>query len=195
MDVDGDPTKAILKQVFELIAALHEQGFVHRDVKPENLLVLGGGQIRLIDLGSTSSCLERILSYEVGVGPFDPAYTAEADQYLLPAGTDRPERANLPELWETLQPSKFDIYSAGVTLLQLACPKLRKRESLMEFQSAIKAANYDLQAYRKSSGLKCPVLDEDGGAGWELAEKCLKLDRAERPTAREALDHPFLTSA
>lgn len=194
MDLAGkDPTRTILMRVFEAIAALHEQGFVDRDIKPENLLVLEGGRLSLIDLGSTASCLHKILSYEVGAGPFDPAYTAEADQYLLPAGTQRPERSNLQELWEQLQPSKFDIYSAGTLLLQLACPTLRTREALLKFQSGIKAANYNLESYRQSSGLKSALLDADDGAGWDLATRCLKLDRAQRPTAQEALAHRFFS--
>ncbi len=42
---------AVLWPVLEGLAALHEAGFVHRDVKPENVLLGRGGQVWLADFG------------------------------------------------------------------------------------------------------------------------------------------------
>ena len=41
----------ILLQVCEALVYAHEQGVIHRDMKPENILLLDTGEIKLHDLG------------------------------------------------------------------------------------------------------------------------------------------------
>lgn len=52
---EPDIAKAMLmlNQLGHAVAALHEAGFVHCDLKPHNLLVDNSGHLRLIDLGQT----------------------------------------------------------------------------------------------------------------------------------------------
>jgi transcriptional regulator with GAF, ATPase, and Fis domain/serine/threonine protein kinase/tetratricopeptide (TPR) repeat protein len=38
-------------QLVDVVAYLHQNGYVHGDIKPENILVNSGGEVRLIDLG------------------------------------------------------------------------------------------------------------------------------------------------
>jgi serine/threonine protein kinase len=45
------PTLWTVRQLAQAIAALHQQGFLHGDVKPENVLVSDQGSVVLIDLG------------------------------------------------------------------------------------------------------------------------------------------------
>jgi serine/threonine protein kinase len=48
-----DPLLAIsvARQAAEALAALHSAGFLHGDVKPENIRLLGDGTVQLLDLG------------------------------------------------------------------------------------------------------------------------------------------------
>jgi eukaryotic-like serine/threonine-protein kinase len=66
--VDGTPldqagpqsiaqTLAIFGQVAQALGALHEQGFVHCDLKPNNILLCADGTIKLIDLGQACAVL------------------------------------------------------------------------------------------------------------------------------------------
>jgi serine/threonine-protein kinase len=46
-------TIEFLAQIAEGIQALHEAGFVHADIKPNNILRAGNGRVKLIDLGQS----------------------------------------------------------------------------------------------------------------------------------------------
>jgi hypothetical protein len=83
-----------------------------------------------------------------------------------------------PMLWAKHSPDRFDIYSAGLVLMQLAIPQLRSDRGLLAFNEAIKKADYDLEAWRAASrhgfAKHNAVLDADDGAGWKLAAAMLR---------------------
>jgi hypothetical protein len=84
-----------------------------------------------------------------------------------------------PVLWAKHQPDRFDIYSAGLVLMQLAVPRLRSEAGLAAFAKGMKRVGYDLDALRASTphllgAAKNDVLDADGGAGWRLASAMLR---------------------
>lgn len=53
-----------------------------------------------------------------------------------------------PILWQLNNPDRFDMYSAGVMLLQAAMPALRSDSALIAFRRKLEQCNYDLRAWR-----------------------------------------------
>lgn len=99
----GKP-RLVMRQTAEALAYLHEKGWAHRDVKPENILVNRSGEVRLIDFALTKKIptgLGKLLSRKP---PREGTYS-----YLS------------PDVIRRMPPSaQADIYSFGVTCYELA---------------------------------------------------------------------------
>ena len=53
----------ILRQVADALAFVHSQGVVHKDIKPENVLVNAKQEVRLIDFSLAQTKMDRILQF------------------------------------------------------------------------------------------------------------------------------------
>ncbi len=80
------------------VAALHRDGIVHRDIKPDNVILEGGGSLKLIDLG-----VVRV----PGLEDFPPEYIPGTAAYMAPEMSDG-EAGN----------EATDIYALGVTMFR-----------------------------------------------------------------------------
>jgi serine/threonine-protein kinase len=94
----------IISQVCETLVYVHEQGVIHRDIKPDNIMLLDNGEIKLFDFGiallkGESHTRWRRDSSLIGT----PDYMA-------------PER-----LWGEPGSVQADIYAVGVVLYELLC--------------------------------------------------------------------------
>lgn len=93
-------------------------------------------------------------------------------------------------------PDLFDMYSAGIVLLQMAIPTLRSTAGLKNFNVELKGVGYDLNRWRERTRMRpdLSILDLDSGRGWDLATKLVSergfLKRG-RLSAAAALRHPY----
>jgi hypothetical protein len=96
--------------VCEALQYAHAQGVVHRDVKPENILVSRTAQVKVADFG---------LAKLVAPGPLDRELTGTSQamgtlHYMAPEQLDSPQQVD----------HRADIYSVGVVLYELLTGKL-----------------------------------------------------------------------
>ena len=95
------PGLQIAKQLCRGLAAVHEAGIIHRDIKPPNIMVLPNGVVKLMDFGIARTAEGT-----------DPA--TQGDQTVGTPYYMSPEQARGGEL-----DARSDIYSVGVVLYEL----------------------------------------------------------------------------
>eukprot|EP00466_Bigelowiella_natans_P010672 jgi/Bigna1/134507/aug1.25_g9215 len=84
----------------------------------------------------------------------DPGYAAP-ETFVMPESTPSPPAEPLavllsPFLWLFNKPDRFDMYSAGIVMLQMLLPRMRTRSGLKEFNNAMSSQDYDLRKVKES---------------------------------------------
>jgi serine/threonine protein kinase len=105
----------LLRQAAAALAPLHRLGLVHRDVKPDNLLLRAGGELVLVDFGLVAPAGSVDARAQPGAIVGTPRYVAPEQLQGAPAAP------------------AADIYSLGVLLHEMLCggPPFRG-ETLLE---------------------------------------------------------------
>jgi serine/threonine protein kinase len=150
-----------------------------------NYVMMEEPEFKLIDLGACA-CFRTGTNFAPDETIMDPKY-APPEEFLIPT-EDAPDLRKLlgplayaagSAAWVKHLPDRFDSYSAGVILMQLALPSLRTNRGLSSFNRGLKRCDYDLNLWRtKNKGQlgrsKTVLLDAGGDAGWKLAAELLK---------------------
>ncbi|KAJ7519933.1 hypothetical protein O6H91_20G060400 [Diphasiastrum complanatum] len=191
--------KKIMREMITSLKKMHSTGIVHRDVKPSNLVLTNRGKLKLIDFGAATD-LRVGKNYVPERGMLDPDY-CPPELFVLPEKTPEPPPEPVaallsPLIWQLNSPDLFDMYSAGVILLQMASVNLRTPVGFQSFKLEIAEVGYDLKKWRETTKLRpnLDVLDIDRGRGWDLATKlvCKRgVLRRGRLSAAAALRHPY----
>lgn len=191
--------KKVIQQILVGLKRLHSIGVVHRDVKPENLLVTADGEVKIIDFGAAVDMCTGV-NFNPLYGMLDPRY-CPPEELVMPR--DFP-RAPLPILaallspfaWIYGRPDLFDSYSVGVLLMQMAVPQLRSSNNIRQFNNDMRQFDYDLETWRQYRGSRYDFtqLDRNNEAGWDLAKKLLRprnnINRG-RLSVSQALRHRY----
>ena len=155
----------LMLPVLSGIAYAHEQGLVHRDLKPDNLKVNKMGQPKVLDFGLVKFMDKHTSGSE--------SYETMAGMVLGSAGYMSPEQAQ----GESLD-ARSDIFSLGIIMYELLSGK-NPFEGRSPFDTIVKIIN--------SAPLSLELRRADVPIGvCEIIGKCLEKDmNARYPNARE----------
>ncbi|UJR28590.1 hypothetical protein I4U23_009823 [Adineta vaga] len=157
------------RQLVDGVRFLHRARIVHSDLKPENLIVLPNGQVRIIDLG-ISFTLPRMVTSKRRIWAGTPDYSAPEMHKSSPG---------LPPKYGY----KSDIWSLGILLHEMATG-FRPLYALN--------SNYEKIHYLKHLHDDLPLDETASPSVQNMMRQCLRLLPKHRPTAEQLSLHHYV---
>eukprot|EP00913_Durusdinium_trenchii_P010879 g10208.t1 len=169
--LDGRETAELMKNIVDAVHYAHENGVVHRDLKPGNILIDADGNPRITDFGlakstGTDSSLtatgnilgtpsymppEQAAGRTDEIGPLSDVYSLGAVLYCLLTGRPPFQSANVIDtLKQVLENDPVPPKQLNPTIdtdLETICLKCLEKEPARRYATAAELGN-DLQRYR-----------------------------------------------
>jgi len=190
--LDYQTTKLILFQLLSGVAYMHKHHVLHRDIKPDNILISKHGMVKLADFS---------LSRAVGIQR-DPQYTTAVVSL----------RYRPPEvlLGSTAYSSSLDMWSIGCVFAEMASGRILFKQvdeakqlsaifrtlgtpSIADWPDIVRLPRYK-QVLNSPVFKPCRlsrIVGRFSRRGLDLLMRMLKLDPCQRISASDALMHPY----
>eukprot|EP01136_Pigoraptor_vietnamica_P030704 Opistho-1_new@90312 len=163
--------KGIMRQIFSALAYIHQFGVVHRDMKPENILLTDDGTIKVADFGFARKLAEGEQLREF----------CDTPGYMSPEAV----RCSMDETAGGYGMA-VDEWACGVIMytLLVGFPPFWNANKMVLLRT-IRRGNFDFVR---------PYWDNISAEAKDLVRRLLCVDPSKRLTATEALEHPWLSA-
>ncbi|SJM86171.1 probable MAP kinase kinase MKK2/SSP33 [Zygosaccharomyces bailii] len=160
----------IAEAVLRGLSYLHERKIIHRDIKPQNILLNQAGQVKLCDFGVSGEAVNSLATTFTGTSYYMAPERIKGQPYSVTC----------------------DVWSLGLTLLEVAQGKFPFGSDRM----ATNVAPIELltMILTFTPELKDePELDICWSKAFKsFIEYCLKKEARERPSPRQMINHPWI---
>ncbi|ELQ73821.1 Protein kinase PCTAIRE [Trachipleistophora hominis] len=188
--IDKDVRREMARQMVEGVAFLHCNGILHRDLKPQNILIDGNGNIKLADfgLGRTLRLPIKTLTHDVITLWYRPPeillgskhYASSVDVWSL--------ACILAELFtlKPIFPGDSEIDQLYKIFMILGTPDNTNWKNVTYFP------NYQ-ESFPKWEPIDLKIILKDG-LFTDLIKSMLRYDPLDRVSALHAIDSPYFTN-
>lgn len=174
LDLGGRISEKVLGKIAESVlrglSYLHERKVIHRDIKPQNILLSDCGQVKLCDFGVSGEAVNSLATTFTGTSFYMAPERIQGQPYSVTC----------------------DVWSLGLTLLEVA-------QASFPFGSDKMTVNIAPIELLMLILTFTPALKDDSDLNivWSKSfksfiEYCLKKDPSERPSPRQMIKHPWM---
>lgn len=163
----------IAYSVLEGISYLYDRNIIHRDIKPQNILINEKGEVKLCDFGVSGEVVNSLATTFTGTSSYMAPERIQGEAYTVSS----------------------DVWSLGLTLMELAMGYFP-----FEHKNPDGSMFTPIELYLAIVNNPVPELRDENGVVWSASFRhflkcCLEKDPTLRPTPKQLLSHPWVVAS